>query len=203
MDLGRGSLLRLEDSRALCLDCADLDELDFLPRGDTALTRRARKHSTLQAVVVEWSRTRNRYERQGILVEPQALLKAEEACLADAEVRARQRARAALERDEEDAAYITSFAAAIHSAYPGCPADEAQRIAAHACRRHSGRIGRAAAAKAFDPQAIRLAVAAHIRHVHTDYDRLLAQMWDRHDARSEVADRVEAVLQRWSEPASI
>ena len=45
------------DKGALCLACADLDHLIFLPPGDAALTRRARKHSTLAAVVLKWSRT--------------------------------------------------------------------------------------------------------------------------------------------------
>ncbi|MCF7972181.1 MAG: DUF2293 domain-containing protein, partial [Phycisphaerae bacterium] len=36
-----------EDKKALCLACADLDHLVFLPSGDAALTRRARKHSKL------------------------------------------------------------------------------------------------------------------------------------------------------------
>ena len=47
---------------ALCLACADLDHLLFLPSGNMALTRRARKHSTLVAVVLKWSRARKRYE---------------------------------------------------------------------------------------------------------------------------------------------
>ena len=57
---------------ALCLPCADLDHLVFLPSGDAALTRRAGKHSTLAAVVLKWSRARKRYERQGFLVEETA-----------------------------------------------------------------------------------------------------------------------------------
>src|SRR5262249_8046880 len=44
-----GDFLFMEGERALCLTCADLDHLVYLPRGDTALTRRARKHSTLSA----------------------------------------------------------------------------------------------------------------------------------------------------------
>ena len=51
------------DRAALCLACADLDHLAFLPRGDATLTRRARAHSTLSAVVLKWSRARKRYER--------------------------------------------------------------------------------------------------------------------------------------------
>jgi len=59
---------------ALCLTCADLDHLVFLPSGNAALTRRARKHSTLSAVVLKWSHARKQYERQGLLAElPQVL----------------------------------------------------------------------------------------------------------------------------------
>ena len=77
--LGRHAWITLEgDGRALCLPCADLDHLVFLPSGDTALTRRARKHSRLSAVVLKWSQARNRYERQGLLVEEDALTQAEE-----------------------------------------------------------------------------------------------------------------------------
>jgi hypothetical protein len=70
--LGRHAWITLVEGKgALCLACADLDHLAFLPSGDAALTRRARKHSTLSAVVLKWSRARKRYERQGLLVEEQ------------------------------------------------------------------------------------------------------------------------------------
>jgi hypothetical protein len=199
-DLGRGSLLRREGNGVVCLACADLDGLEFLPRGDAAVTRRARKYSTLQAVVVEWSRTRQRYERQGVLVQPAALLKAEEECLADADVRARHRFRAMLRSDAEDHAFIASFVSAIRSAFPGCPTAEAKQIADHACQRSSGRLGRTAAAKALDPEAVRLAVIAHVRHTHTNYDRLLNQLRDRRAARDDVRDHVDAVLNQWRKP---
>jgi formylmethanofuran dehydrogenase subunit E len=51
-ELFDGNLLRMEDNRPLCLDCADLGHLEFLTSGNTALTRRATKHSPLRAVVV-------------------------------------------------------------------------------------------------------------------------------------------------------
>ncbi len=123
-ELWKGSLLRLEGEKALCTSCADLDRLEFLPSGDAAVTRRASKYSTLRAVVVRWSRTRKRYERQGILVEPEALLRAEEESLADAELRARRQARAADRRQHEDHEFIAAFARAIREQYPGCPAKE-------------------------------------------------------------------------------
>src|ERR1700757_3509258 len=94
--LGRGAWISLAGERgALCLACADLDHLVFLPSGDAALTRRARRHSTLSAVVLKWSRARGRYERQGVLVEESGLLRAEADCLADNDTRARRREREA------------------------------------------------------------------------------------------------------------
>jgi hypothetical protein len=76
----KGSFLFMERNQPLCLPCAGLDHLEFLPRGDAALTRRARKYSSLAAVVVRFSRARKRYERQVLLVTPDALARAEQEC---------------------------------------------------------------------------------------------------------------------------
>ena len=175
----------------------NLDHLEFLPSGDPTVTRRAGKYSRLRAVVVRWSRTRKRYERQGILAEPSAIARAEEESLADAEVRARRQARAAERRSLEDEEYVTAFAGAIRVQFPGCPAGEEIEIARHACRKYSGRVGRSAAAKEFDPEAVRLAVAAHVRHVHTNYDELLGEFGDRQMARDRVHHRVADILDDW------
>jgi hypothetical protein len=88
-----GDLLLKGKDGALCLDCADLGHLEFLPSGDAALTRRAKKASRWSAVVVRWSLRRKRYERQGILAEPAAIEQAAQQCLSDADVRARRRER--------------------------------------------------------------------------------------------------------------
>ena len=118
-DLGRHAWIMLDkERRALCLACADLDHLVFLPAGDTALTRRARKHSALSAVVLRWSRARKRYERQGLLVEEAALDQAEQECLADAEARERRQEREAERRAELDREYVERFAARVRELYP-------------------------------------------------------------------------------------
>lgn len=70
---GTGDLLIMDGPGPLCLRCAGLDHLVFLAAGDAALTRRAKKASRLFAVVVRFSRARGRYERQGLLVEKEAL----------------------------------------------------------------------------------------------------------------------------------
>jgi hypothetical protein len=200
-ELCDGNLLRLEADRPLCLDCADLGHLEFLAAGNTALTRRATKHSPLRAVVVRWSRARKRYERQGILVTPAAIDRAETECQADEAQRARQRERAAVRRTAEDLEYESAVARKLRELFPGCPPPEAAQIAAWTCRKHSGRVGRSAAAKEFDPQALRLAVIAHIRHEHTRYDELLMIHGDRQLARAEVRGAIERMLARWEASA--
>ncbi|MBV7327739.1 DUF2293 domain-containing protein [Chloroflexi bacterium TSY] len=197
-ELGRSAWITLDREKgALCLDCADLDHLVFLASGDAALTRRSKKHSRLWAVVLKWSRTRKRYERQGLLVEEAALDQAEEECLADAEVRERRRQRNAIRREELDRQYVERFAGEIQSLFPHCPSGRAQSIAEHACLKYSGRVGRSAAAKQLDSDMVRLAVSAHIRHVETDYDELLMAGYDRYDARSQVSDQIADVLADW------
>lgn len=198
-DLGRRAWITLvQDKGALCLTCADLDHLIFLPAGNAALTRRSRKYSTLFAVVLRWSRARKRYERQGLLVEAEALEQAEEECLADAEVRARRRERAAALRAELDEQYVQQFAEQVRELYPNCPPGREVTIAEHACLKYSGRVGRSAAAKSFDTQAIRVAVTAHIRHTQTTYDELLASGHDRWEARRQVEGAVTRVLDQWA-----
>ena len=199
IDLPSGSMLLVEpDKTALCLDCADLGHLEFLPSGDPALTRRASKHSAKKAVVVQWNRRRKRYERRGTLVEPKAIDRAEAECAADAPERAKRRADAAVVREAEDRQYVAEFAAAIRREFPNCPPDDERTIAAHACEKHSGRVGRSAGAKELDPAKVRAAVVAHIRHVHTEYDRLLLTGVARRDARDRIARRLEQVLRNWS-----
>jgi hypothetical protein len=74
---GSGGLLVMENPGPACLRCVGLDDLEFQPAGDALLTRRVKAKSTRSAVVVRFSRSRRRYERQGLLVEPQALTDAE------------------------------------------------------------------------------------------------------------------------------
>ena len=192
-----GRMLRMEDAGPCCLECADLGHLEFLPSGNTALTRRARRASRLSAVVVRWSRSRRRYERQGILAEPAAIEQAEAECLDDAEARERQRARAAERRQETNERFVAELAEAVRAQFPGCPAGRAERIARHAGERSSGRIGRTRAGRELDPDAVRLAVVASVRHEDTDYEELLAAGTDRLDAREQVREDVDRILTGW------
>ena len=133
--LGRHAWIMLAGEKgALCLPCADLDHLVFLPSGDAALTRRAGKHSTLAAVVLKWSRARKRYERQGLLVEETAS-SAPNRNVSPMPMRARRQMRESERRAELDQEYIQRFAAWIRELYPACPAGREQAIAEHACQK--------------------------------------------------------------------
>jgi hypothetical protein len=192
-----GGWLIMDDSGPVCLTCADMEHLVFLPSGDAALTRRAKAASGLSAVVVRFSRSRGRYERQGILVEEGALERAEIECLADEDARARRRDRDALRRGEQDAELQARMAKEIVRLFPGCPVDRARAIASHAAVRGSGRVGRSAAGRALEPEAIELAVAAAVRHEDTGYDELLMSGLERGQARAEVRTAVVRLLDGW------
>lgn len=197
---GTGDLLIMEGPGAMCLGCADLDHLVFLPSGNAALTRRARKNSTLSAVVVRFSRSRTRYERQGVLVEEHALERAEAQCLADEEVRSRRRQRDHSRRAVEDEQLQARIAEEIIRLFPGCPQERAVAIARHAASRGTGRVGRTAAARDLDPLVIELAVAASVRHRETRYDELLMAGMERVEARAQVQADVATILDGWRRP---
>lgn len=196
----RGNFICLTGGQALCLKCAGLSHLEFLPSGDAAVTRRAAKYSSQHVVVMKKSPARKRSERQGILVESEAIRRAEEESAADAEQRARRQKKTAQRREKADRAYVAQFADAIRAQYSGRPEEDCAEIAVHACEKYSGRVGRSAAAKEFDATAIHLAVVAHTRHKYTDYERLLGRYDDRQMARQEVQGKIELILGEWEPP---
>ena len=194
----RGNLLRKEEEKGLCMSCAELDHLVFLPSGDTALTRRAGRHTGARIIVVRFARARRRYERQGILVTEGALERAESECLDDADARARARERAAERRANLDQEYVKKFARHVRERYPRCPKGEETRIAEHACRKYSNRVGRSAGAKEFETNKIDLAIRAHIRHRHTNYDQIIFRTSDRSYARGAVAEAIAEIMNEWA-----
>ena len=73
----------------------------------------------------------------------------------------------------------------------------ADAIAGHASLRGSGRVGRSAAVRSLDEEAITLAVVASVRHEDTDYDSLLVAGIGREDARDRMRPAVDRVLAGW------
>ncbi|BAL86467.1 hypothetical protein AMIS_12470 [Actinoplanes missouriensis 431] len=193
-------MLTMEDAGPFCLTCADLDHLVFLPAGNVALTRRAKKHSRLSAVVVRFSRSRRRHERQGLLVEQAAVEQAEQECLSDEDARARRRDRDRERREVADESFQQELAEEIGRLFPACPPARAAAISRHTGARGSGRVGRSAAGRALDPEAVTRAVVASIRHEDTDYDELLMSGVPREEARDRIRTAIDQVLDRWRHP---
>ena len=65
------------DKEVFCLKCAGISNLEILLSGNQKITRLARKYSERRFVIMKWSDPWKCYERQGILVEPSAIDKAE------------------------------------------------------------------------------------------------------------------------------
>jgi hypothetical protein len=196
-NLDKESFLLMEAEQPLCLSCAGLADLEFLPSGDAAMTRRATKYSARKAVVVRFSRSRGRYERQGILVEIAGLEKAEQECADDADERAAARVRGAERRREQDHELVIQMSRQIAELFPRCPPDEVTAIAKHTAVRGSGRVGRTESGRALEKRALTAAVVAAVRHNHTEYDELLANGVDRTAARQRIAGKIDAILESW------
>ena len=67
----------------------------------------------------------------------------------------------------------------------------------HAGTRSSGRVGRSAAGRALEENAITLAVVASIRHENTPYDELLMAGVARSEARDRIREQLDQVLDSW------
>jgi hypothetical protein len=195
-----GEFIFMEQKCCLCLVCADLDHLEFLPSGDAAMSRRSKKHSPLFAVVVQFNRRAKRYERRGLLVTPAAIERAELECLSDTDKRAVQRQRGAIRRAADDVQLVDAMIEQIRAQFPSCPQSEIAQIAAHTARRGSGCVGRSAAGRQLDQGALRLAVIAHIRHTHTPYDDLLMTGCPRRLARQKIAPQIDRQIAKWEAP---
>src|SRR5262249_34148958 len=149
-------------------------------------------------VVLRFSRARKRNERQGVLVEGTAIEQADRENASDEARRHVQRQRRRVQDDATERKYREAFAKRVLELFPGASPAQATAVATRACEKHSGRVGRTAHAKALAEDAITLAVRAHIRHAHTDYDRLLAEGREPAEARAIVRAATERVLARWS-----
>lgn len=197
--IGVGELFvaQSEDVRGICFSCSPFTRYSLLPPGNVALTRRSKKHSALCGVVLVWNQRRRRYERKGQYVEAEAIQKAQQECDADKEKREQKNKKAALAREVDDAAYVHAFGLAIRAYFPRCPHKREFAIAAHACEKHSGRVGRTANAKQFDPQMIERAVEAHIRHVETDYDTQFGKGKGKREIRADLSYSIKSIMRSW------
>lgn len=82
-----------------------------------------------------------------------------------------------------------AIARAVTLLIPMAPFADAEAIRAEAASKHM---------KTLPPSiAVWLSTVAHVRHQHSEYDRLLDEGYDRDAARFFVLDAVNLVLTRW------
>ena len=111
----------------------------------------------------------------------------------DAEKATRASRQAAV--DKHDAAERRQFEAALREEYPNIPEAEVGKLVKRALAKRSGRVGRTARIDV--REKARLAVWAHVRHCHTEYDALLRGGVKREHARVRVQAAVQRVLRGW------
>ncbi|KAK3301633.1 uncharacterized protein B0T15DRAFT_318671 [Chaetomium strumarium] len=104
-------------------------------------------------------------------------------------------AQRAVAVQKRDAAIEEKFEEALLKLFPDIPKAEIPLILKHALKKHSRRVGRAGKLALQDK--VKLAVRAHIRHVHTDYDMLLKQGTSRPVAREKVWGRLNEIARQW------
>ncbi|KAJ5345814.1 hypothetical protein N7452_003818 [Penicillium brevicompactum] len=112
--------------------------------------------------------------------------------LASAAETKESRANAVSLRDKKD---LSKSRALLKSEFPLMPKESLKIILEHAFLKGSGRVGRTGMIS--DDKKILLAVDAHIRHVHTPYEKLLDAGVGRKEAREQVWDSVKAVERAW------
>lgn len=102
------------------------------------------------------------------------------------------RASAVQARDAKD---LSKSRELLKSEFPLMPEETLKTILEHAFLKGSGRVGRTGMIS--DERKTLLAVEAHIRHVHTPYEKLLEEGVSRKDAREQVWSTVQAVERAW------
>jgi hypothetical protein len=110
---------------------------------------------------------------------------------ANAAASATARQNAVLRKDERD---LESAAAVLARLFPQMPPKSAEEVLGHAFMKGSGRVGRSQTLTV--EQKVRSAVLAHIRHVHTPYDKLLRTI-SREDAREQIWSVVQDIARSW------
>lgn len=83
----------------------------------------------------------------------------------------------------------TEIAKALRRLTPMIPFNEAEEVKQLARQPHLRNLP--------PPVSVWLSLVAHIRHVHTDYDMLMDDGYDRDAARHFVLDDINTVLESW------
>jgi len=153
----------------------------------------------LRAVVVRWSRPGSVTNAKH-LVTPAAIARAEGNVWrmrnnVPGSVNALHPTRA------EDTEYESAVANKLSELFPSCPPREAAQIAAWTCRKHSGRVGRSAAARNLTAGVAVGRYRAHPSRAHA-LRRASHALRRPRKCRNRVRDEIEKVIASWERHAS-
>lgn len=96
---------------------------------------------------------------------------------------------------KRDASDIAKADKELQSLFSKIPPAERESILRHGFKKHSRRVGRTASLPL--QKKVMLAVIAHIRHKHTEYDALLRAGDARDVARKTTWKEIEGILREW------
>ncbi|KAI1474054.1 hypothetical protein K445DRAFT_19273 [Daldinia sp. EC12] len=158
----------------------------FVRRGNGYITRNCRKQAHLEghAVYVVTSA----HTKTGIRVPTSIYLEVLENYHKTKDARAQDVRR-------KDMRLETNLRNSILSLFPQIPAEDITEVIEQTMKKNSGRVGRTRKLDIADKT--RLAIRAHIRHRHTDYDKLLEQGVLRDEARKRVGLKVDRIVWEW------
>ena len=117
---------------------------------------------------------------------------------AEAESESRREAareKAGLTRATRHERELARLAARLGLLYPAMPENERTDVVERAFEVGSDRVGRTT--KLDEDRKLELAVIAHVRHTHTEYDERLASGEDREYIRQDIHRDVVCVIERW------
>ena len=176
--------------------------LVFVPKGDAALTRALMP----KAASALMRRESKRYpsSRVGLLVQPEHLADARRGLGETEKERGANRETARKRRVLQETEYQREFREMARRRYPKMPGKDLEAIVERATPVGSGTVGRSR--RLIPEKKVDLAVQAHVRHAHTDYDQHLAAgrgSSDAHDfARNMVRHRTGEIIEVWRDAGS-
>lgn len=97
--------------------------------------------------------------------------------------------------DKRDAAIADEFQTALVKEFPDMPKDQIPVLLKQTLAKRQRRVGRTSTKNL--TERVRLAVYAHARHCHTNYDQLLRDGVAREDARKRIFAKVRGVVKHW------
>lgn len=161
----------------------------FLKKGNPFMTGLCRRktHAAGKTLYVVASRGKP----SGLLA-PEGIL----AEVAAEELQTRDKRSAVVEK--RDGVVKNEFEDEILRLYPMIPPGEVPKILARTLKKRSRRVGRTGRLEL--DEKVRLAVTAHVRHCHTDYDKVVKGCKTKWKARDSTRDEVSRVMVSWGGP---